>query len=32
MGRDHVDAGLDPGDDGRGLVRGVRTIVTEATG
>jgi hypothetical protein len=32
MGRDHADAGLDPGDDGRGLVRGVRTIVAEATG
>jgi hypothetical protein len=38
IGRDHVDAGLDPGDsddpddNGRGLVRGVRTIVAEATG
>ncbi|HEV7650867.1 MAG TPA: hypothetical protein VGP26_22205 [Actinophytocola sp.] len=31
LGRDHVDAGLDPGDGGRGLVRGVRTIVGEAT-
>lgn len=31
MGRDHTDAGLDPGDDGRGLVRGIRTIVTDAT-
>lgn len=36
VGRDHVDAGLDPGNDtgtgGRGLVRGVRTIVVEAVG
>jgi hypothetical protein len=31
LGRDHADAGLDPGDDGRGLVRGVRTILVEAT-
>lgn len=32
LGRDHADAGLDPGDAGRGLVRGVRTIVGEAVG
>lgn len=33
LGRDHVDAGpdLDAGRDGPGLVRGVRTIVGEAT-
>lgn len=32
VGRDHADAGLDPGDNGRGFVRGVRTIVGEAVG
>jgi hypothetical protein len=32
LGRDHADAGLDPGEDGRGLVRGVRTIIGEAVG
>jgi len=31
LGRDHVDAGVDAHEPGRGLVRGVRTIVTEAT-
>ncbi|HEY7594024.1 MAG TPA: hypothetical protein VH969_12805 [Actinophytocola sp.] len=38
LGRDHIDAGVDPGDkpvpgtdDERGLVRGVRTILAEAT-
>lgn len=33
LGRDHVDAGVDTGsgDGGHGLVRGVRTIVAEAT-
>lgn len=42
LGRDHIDAGVDPAeqpgaddgaaDEGRGLVRGVRTILAEATG
>lgn len=32
LGRDHADAGLDPGEQGRGMVRGVRTIIGEAVG